>query len=233
MFRSSQLLWLTPFASFFAGYLLFSLLFVNKTIITPSLLGQPLDKALLHLSDYRLNARVTGYKDDADLPPATVLSQSPAPGTKVKEHQSLYLTISQKPTAHVPCLQGKSLIQASELLQAQSLQPKFYAIPYSGTHNQCIAQWPRVENPVDHIVIAYTADANAKPVIMPNVKAKPLTEVISFLQLHGITPTILHQNQVPAGHQCHTCMVIDQRPLAGTFIFLTGDKAVKVQLQVG
>ena len=81
--------------------------------------------------------------------------------------------------------------------------------------------------------MVYVTDTNAKPVIMPNLKAKPLDEVISFLQLNGITPAILHKNPEPAGHQCHNCMVIDQRPLPGTFVFLTGDKAVKVQLQVG
>ena len=132
MIRPSQFFWLIPFASFFGGYLLLSLFYGNKTIVTPSLLGQPLDKALLQLSDYHLNARVIGYKADSDLQPATVLSQSPAPGTKVKEHQSLHLTISQKPTAQVPCLQGKSLAQASELLQHNHSTMKFTLFPALG-----------------------------------------------------------------------------------------------------
>jgi beta-lactam-binding protein with PASTA domain len=233
MKRFSNLLWLSPFISFIAGYALISFFCANKTLITPSLIGQNLDKALINIAKQNLTVRVVSQKDNADLQEGTILSQTPAPGARIKEHQSLYLTISQKPApTQVPNLHTKTSTQATQLLHAQSLHAKVYKISCDGTADQCIAQWPHKGTPADRTVIVYACDSAGKPVIMPNLKTKPVDEVVSFLALNGINPTILHQTPRESGHQCTLCTVIDQRPLAGAIVFVSGDKAVQVQLQV-
>ena len=62
--RLTHLLWLTPFISFIAGYILVGLLYKNNVLTTPALVGQSLDKALITLSANNLNVRIVGHKNE-------------------------------------------------------------------------------------------------------------------------------------------------------------------------
>ena len=97
MFQIRSFLWLTPFASFIFGYLLIALLHPQPIIKTPALIGKTLDQAILILSQANLNLRIVGQKEEAQLPEGTIISQTPAPGSSIKEHQALYVTIAKKP----------------------------------------------------------------------------------------------------------------------------------------
>lgn len=232
--RLSQILWLTPFISFITGYILVGLLYKNNVLIAPSLVGQSLDKALITLSSQNLNARIIAHKDEPDLPEGTILSQTPAPGKAIKENQALYLVIAQKPAPlQTPNLQEKTIEEAAKMVEAQSLHPKFYALPADEHSGKCIAQFPTPGmSPVDNTVIIYTAQQN-KPVIMPNLKNRSVDEIVSFLNLNGINPTLLHAQQIAPGHQCTHCLILDQRPLPGTLVIFSADKPLSVQLQIG
>ena len=228
-------LWLAPFASFFAGYLALSFLYKNETLTTPSLLGLPLDKALVILSTHNLNARIINQKEDPDLAAGTIISQTPAPGRTIKSNQAIYLGITSNPSpCPIPDLCNKNLTQALKALEP-TLAPKTYAISSDHPADQCIAQYPAAgSTPKGNTLIIYTGQTNAKPVIMPNLKNKPLPEVISFLSLHSITPQIIHANQATLypGHMCINCTIKDQRPLPGSLITISGPKAAAIQLQV-
>jgi len=232
--RLTHLLWLTPFISFIAGYILVGLLYKNNVLTTPALVGQSLDKALITLSANNLNVRIVCHKNEPDLPEGTILSQTPSPGKAIKENQALYLVIAQKPAPlQIPHLQGKNIETATKLIENQSLHPKFYPLPSDGSHGECIAQFPMPGiTSIDSTVIVYLGQPS-KPVIMPNLKNKSVDEVLSFLNLHGINPTILHAQQIQPGHQCNNCRILDQRPLAGSLVTLSSEKPLSVQLQIG
>ncbi len=229
-----SLLWLAPFTSFIFGYLLISLLRPQRTLPAPALVGKTLDQAAIILSQANLNLRVVGYKDDALLPQGTVVSQAPSVGTKVKEHQSLYLAIAKKPNpAAMPALIGLPQEKAVAAVEKFS-SPKIYALA-SSTHPQgtIIAQSPQPGMPLAQPIILYVAGSPDRPVIMPNFKDTLIDEVLAFLQLHGITPAISHLNVTDPYHRCTACRIIDQRPLPGSFISINGTKQAQIQLQVG
>lgn len=226
-------LWLMPFASFILGYFLISLLIKQPSLQTPAVIGKTLDQAVVLLSQSNLNIRIVGQKEDAQLPEGTLLTQTPAAGNIIKEQQALYVTVSKKPIPlAMPHLIGKTETQAFAELEALGLSGKIYKIAHQLPADTIIAQSPNPgESASSHPIILYVATETDKPILMPNFKNRPLDEVISFLELQGITPTILH-TPVPPDHRCTNCIVIDQRPLAGSFVKNTSGR-IQVQLQVG
>ncbi|CAN5173051.1 hypothetical protein BH09DEP1_BH09DEP1_0500 [soil metagenome] len=222
-----------PFASFIFGYLLISLFIKQPSLQTPTVIGKTLDHAVLILSQANLNIRIVGQKEDAQLSEGTILSQTPAPGSTIKEHQSLYVTIAKKPVPQaMPTLVGKTEAQALAEIEALSLNAKVYKISSELPAGTVLAQSPEPGLSASASpIMFYTAADEQKPLLVPNFKQLPLDEVLSFLNLHGINPTLLHTPVAP-DHRCTDCIVIDQRPLAGTFFKEDKGKPVQVQLQI-
>lgn len=233
MLQLSRFLWLMPFASFIFGYLLVSFLHTQPVLHTPAITGKPLDQAVLILSESNLNIRVVGQKEETQLPEGTILSQTPAAGSTIKVQQALYVTIAKKPLPlAMPLLIGKSHAQAIAELEKLSLHAKIYHISSDQPEGTIIAQFPdQGFSTHEQSIILYAAKDPEKPIIMPSFKQRPLEQVISFLELNGITPTILHTQTTP-DHRCTNCVVVDQRPLAGTFFKRSKEKPLQVQLQV-
>lgn len=234
MFQTRSLLWLMPFGSFIFGYVLISLLHTKSAIQTPALMGKTLDQAVLILSQANLNLRVVGQKEEAQLPEGTILSQTPTAGSTIKEQQALYVTIAKKPVPlAMPQVVGKTEAQALAEIETLSLHAKIYRIPHEQTAGTVIAQAPDAGLSASaQPILLYVAADGQKPILMPNFKQRLVDEVIAFLDLNGITPTILHTPVTP-DHRCTHCHVLDQRPLAGTFFKRSKDKPLQVQLQVG
>lgn len=234
MFQSARFLWLAPFASFIAGYLLVSFLHTQPILQTPAIIGKTVDQAVLILSESNLNIRIVGQKEEVQLPEGTILTQTPAAGTIIKEQQALYVTTAKKPLPlAMPNLIGKTQTQATAELEALSLQPKIYPVTSQMPENTIIGQSPDPGiSTSGQTLVLYAATDPQKPIIMPNFKQRISTEVISFLELNGITPSILH-TPVSPDHRCTNCIVVDQRPLAGTFVKRTKERPLQVQLQVG
>jgi serine/threonine-protein kinase len=231
-----NLFWLIPFLAFAIGYYAISFVFKSKTIQAPALVGKCIDKAVIILSEQNLNIRIVGNKNDSDLPEGTIISQTPLAGSKIKENQTLYVVIAKKPAAILaPDFKQKTISAATRIAQDLGLHIKTYAIPSSAPDQQCIAQFPAAGQELDNnTIIVYSSAANTKSVIMPSCKDMHVSEVISFLQLYGITPTILHTRPELLGinHQCAQCIVIDQRPLAGSLVQINAEKPLSIQLQV-
>lgn len=230
-----HLLWFLPFFAFAVGYFALSFIFKSKTINTPALMGKSIDKAITILSDQNLNMRIVGTKPDADLPEGTIISQTPAAGSKIKENQTMYVVIAKKPAAIIaPDLKNKTISCAQKIAQDLGITIKHHSIPSEAPKDHCIAQVPSVGNELENnTMMVYVSSEENKPVIMPSFKNVPVDQVLSFLQLHGITPTIIHSRPELLGpnHQCTQCIVIDQRPMAGSLIQINTDKMPSIQLQ--
>lgn len=199
----------------------------------PDLIGSPLDTAAVVLSQKKLNMRIIGHKDEPDLPEGTIVSQTPQAGKGIKEHQALYLVIARKPQPlQVPCLANKNSAEACRMIEAQALHPIMVPIATDYAHHECLAQYPMAPMVApDQNVIIYTAE-NTKPLVMPDFKKRSLEEVISYLNLQGCSVDILHLQPPQAGHQCTNCIIVDQRPIAGSLVINTLEKPLKIQLQV-
>lgn len=230
------LIWFLPFFACAIGYYAVSFVFKSKTVCAPALVGTSLDKAVPILSAHNLNIRIVGTKSDADLPDGTIISQTPTAGLKIKENQTIYVFIAKKPAALIaPDLKAKTINAAEHIAHDLGIILKSYAIPCNTNADICIAQIPAPSEELENnTTIVYASAAYAKPVLMPNLKDMPVPEIISFLQLHGITPTIIHTHQelLAAHHQCINCTIIDQRPVAGSLVIMNPEKPLAIQLQV-
>ena len=167
-----HLLWLTPFFCFWFGYQCIATLYGNHTIIMPTLTGTPLPEAFMTLSKLNLNPRLVSTKEMANLPAGTVLSQTPAPQTKIKPQQTVYLVVSRMPQSlTIPQVAGQRMEHILPTLKTAGITYKLQYIQSHYPKNYCIAQLPTAGQPSkDNKMILYVSKGDEKPVIMPNFK---------------------------------------------------------------
>ena len=234
MIRLSSLFWLFPFICFFAGYFTLSFFYKNKIISAPDLVGKTIASSATILVNQKLNLRIIDYKEDIQLPEGTILQQVPASGKSIKETQTLYITLSKKPSrGTIPSFISLSSEQIRDLLETADLRIKTYSLSYDWPLGTCFAQLPAAGTQTnDNNLIIYMASALHKAVIMPNFKERKLEEIQSLLDIHSIIPTILHQSPMSVGHKCTHCIITDQRPNPGALIYLNEPNKVSIQLQV-
>ncbi len=231
-----HILWLLPFISFLAGYQVVAYLYAVESLETPTVIGKTLPDALSILTTHNLNPRLQATKEVPDLPAGTILSQLPSPQTKIKPNQNIYLVISHKTQLYsAPSLINKHITDVTSLLKAAGIKHKIYYLPSNHPKNNCFSQYPCTgEQLKDTTMIIYVSTGNNKPVLMPTFKGKSVPAVLESIATHPITPSIVHTAEQAAGHVCNEqCIVVDQRPLAGSTIMLEDNKPLHVQLQVG
>jgi len=226
--------WILPFISFLAGYFIIQYLFAADQIHTPNLVGKNLHESCELLSQQNLNIRILGRKEDPDLPPHTIISQTPLHNEKIKPHQSVYVVLTaQAATNRAPELLNKSVIQITGELAKLGIKPLFHSVPSPYPTDTCIAQSPRPGELIKkNSITAYCAAANKKPIIWPNFSGKPLGVVKELLETVNIVPQVLASSKTHGIDPSDSSTVIDQRPRAGTLLVLDEAKPISVQLSV-
>ncbi len=235
--KLSNYFWILPFFCFFAGYLLLQRMYNVDQLEAPSLVGKQLQDAVAELSIHNLNIRLIDQKEDPDLPQGTILSQTPAVGQKIKPHQAIHVVISKQQQKKVcPSLLEKTATEIETELTDLKIHNKSYMVPSTQPVNTCVAQFPSAGAVLDEPrVITYLSSGNDKPILMPNLKGKTAAQATEFFKQHAATTTleIIHANPQPNDHVCgEQCIVVDQRPLAGSIERLDQHKPLLVQLQV-
>lgn len=210
------------------------LTFNQPSFETPTLVGKPLDEAIFILSQHDLNIRVIATKEENQTKPGTIMSQSPAPQSKIKKRQTVYCVLARPADPQqAPRLLGKSQTAIQPILDQRSIQAKIYYVDTHAPQGTCIAQHPTPGAPLHQpTMILYLSHGIRKPFIWPTFTGKSVEDARLCLQKQGIEPTITHRIPVPESHQCDHCMVVDQRPHAGTLITITKEKKPTVHLQV-
>lgn len=228
-------LWILPFITFITGYQVLHFVTYKAVIKVPNVIGQHIHDAIKMLSDYKLNARILDQKEDANLPEGLVISQSPSQDQSIKTQQSVFLVVTRKPPKPLsPSLYGLTLDQAKLLAQEKAIRLKFYFIETCDLQGTCIAQSNQPnEELVNKEIAAYFSSGTTCIRIFPNLKAKPVPEVIDFLKSYGIEVKLMHLKPIEltdSTHTCSNCIVIGQSPLPGSLINLK--KQLTVQLTV-
>ncbi len=167
------------------------------------------------LSDHRLHPEIIQIKEDKDIPAATILHQTPPAGRMIKEHQTVYVVITERPMHHkAPGCVGLSRTQIKQVANALGLKPEFYSIPYPYLTEHCFAQWPSAGQAIkSKSMVCYMAQKETILSIWPNFKGKKLDEVQLFLEPYEITI----QTNIPV-EPGRTYYVQDQQPKAGSLI---------------
>ena len=228
-------LWILPFLSFLAGYLLLQRMTSVDQVQVPALVGKQLQNAVAALSEKNLNLRFITQKSDPDLPHGTILSQTPSAGKKIKPHQAIHVVISKKPEKlAAPMLINKSITAIEKELALQSIRNKTYSVSSKKPINSCIAQFPAPGTPLEeNKVVTYLSCGNQKQLLMPNLQGKPISEATEFLNRYNVQVEIQKSSQKKYNSKSGANnIIINQRPLAGSFVTFEPDKPLFVQLQI-
>lgn len=226
-------LWLLPFLSFFSGYFLLDRLYRSPDLETPTLVGLTMPEALGTLSNLNLNVRLLTTKEDDMLPEGTIISQNPTPAQKIKQNQSVHVVVSKKPIKlKAPLCINKPIKILESELATQKIRVKIFELHSAYPQGLCFAQYPETGNLLqENKIILYASSSLNKPIIMPNLKMKPIKDVLEFLSTYSVSVDIKHYPNIEENHQCQTCIVTDQRPLAGSLLTLDAQRPVHIQLQ--
>jgi beta-lactam-binding protein with PASTA domain len=213
-------LWTVPFVAFIVGYHILHVLTYKATFITPSVVGCHIHDAITQLSAYQLNARILSQKEDQDIPEGIVMSQVPQQGQKIKAQQSVFLVVNRHPAKpRAPSLYNMALEDAKSKAKKQDIYLKTYCVESRGPVNRCIAQNIQPDLAVEHNeLIAYFSSGLPTMRLMPDLRGRPVTEVVEFLKMHAMQSVIGHIVPQEKSHVCNSCSITQQRPLAGSII---------------
>jgi beta-lactam-binding protein with PASTA domain len=215
----SATLWVLPFLSFIAGYVLLHSVSYREVVQAPAVVGLPLAQAVKVLSGCRLNARILTEKEDADLPEGSVISQSPVAGKKIKAYQSIFLVVTRHADkAHAPLFSGLMLSQVQARAQEHNIHLKTYYLPAQAPYNTCIAQNVAEHEELDTpAMLVYVSQGAPTLRVFPTLKQHKVAAVTKFLKNYGLTVITNYVNGRPATPTKHS-RVLEQYPAAGSLV---------------
>ena len=228
----SGILWLTPFLAFAAGYIFLQFFIADNAVQVPALLGKNLLQATQICSEFKLNLRIIAEKEVADLQPGTIVTQKPLPGKAIKPHQSIFIVITKLPAPVVaPDFIKKNSTQIEAACQEKNIKNKSYAIESAYPKGECFGQIPSAGQPLETKKISsYISAGNSQQYLFPDFTDVSLHEVIDFLKKYDIACDVYHKDEKIAAPYKQNLVVINQKPLAGTFV--QPNRTLFVQLQV-
>lgn len=210
-----------------------STLYRPKIIETPLLIGKTIQEAMRITSQKNLSIKLFDEKEDPELPAGTIISQTPAANCPIKANQSMNVVVSKKTGRKAPCLVGKNLDIIQQEMKSQGLTCTYYEIAGKQPTQLCIAQDPAPGALMsDRAIAVYICKGAQEPYLFPNFGNKHVDVVRNFLANYPVTLEIIHSQEVLEEHNCSTCVVLEQRPRAGSMVVLDPQKPVHVQLRV-
>jgi len=217
-----SLFWLIPFAAFVCGYFATRLLFSVSNVPVPRLVGLSLETGIKRASDNQLSVQIIAEKIDPDLQPGTIISQKPLEHQIARQHQVIYIVTAKRPeTKKTPALCGKSSEEATQELTKMGISCKIITLPLASFSTAIIAQWPAAQEPLIEPIKLYTAQQQ-ELFIIPDLSARPLPEVLSFLEKNNIPAQVTYRESA------ESYQVEQQRPLAGTIISLANPPTLQL-----
>lgn len=233
MIKKNGILSLLPFILFWAGYFCMHWYVTAPAQNTPNLIGKQLAQATQILAQHNLNVRILTEKEESDILPTTVLQQKPAPGKKIKDNQPVFLVISKKPVpVCAPVCTGKQIQEVQKMLENARIKAKIYELPALAPTGICIGQSPCAGTPLEQKkLIIYVSSSEKKQLLFPDLKQSTVAQVQEFLALYKPQIKIIHTHPIEQNHICTTCIIVDQKPLAGSIMKEQTGFIVQLQVQ--
>ena len=229
----SQSLWIVPFMFFLCGYFALDLFLHRSYTTTPNVLGCSLSEAISTLSAENLNVRLLSFKEDEKVKEGIVLSQNPTPASSIRPQQTVFLIVScKKMRPKTPACCGKHYETLKSELADQEISHKVHYVPSNHPSGSCIAQIPEAETdlPTQPLVLYVSQKVDTSLVLLPSFKERSVPEVIHFLNDSKIPFSLFHAHFIEADHSCTSCTVIEQKPLAGSFIDIRNPPTVQLKV---
>ncbi len=228
-----RLQWILPFFAFCIGYFCLQFFIVEHNIAAPQLIGKNILQAIKLCSELKLNLRIIAEKEIADAQPGTIIQQNPAPGTSIKQHQSLFIAITKQPDLIIsPNCIDKSHEAIEKICSEQNIKYRAYVIPAQIPAGQCFGQIPLPGEPLTTKKInCYIAAAQENMYLFPDFTNMQLYDVIQFLERYGIGYDVYEKDKKLIAPYKKNCTISYQKPLAGTFVAINTTLYVQLQVQ--
>jgi beta-lactam-binding protein with PASTA domain/tRNA A-37 threonylcarbamoyl transferase component Bud32 len=159
----------------------------------PSVVGEPLDKALSDLQDAKLKGRA--IPTDSDKPQGEVISQSPKAGASVDEGSSVRLRVSKGPQpVAVPNVIGQTFETASSTLQARGFAVARRDVDAPDPKNVVVGQSPGPGTSRDPgTTITLTVSKGPTTSTVPTVTSISQADAITQLKASGFRVRVVPQ----------------------------------------
>ena len=229
----SRSLWLVPFIFFLSGYFALDLFLHHSHTTTPHVLGLPLSEALSRISSKNLNVRLLSYKEDEQAKEETVLSQNPSPGSSIRPQQTVFLIVScKKARPQTPACIGKQYETLTAKLAEQKISHKVQYVPSNHPSGTCIAQIPEAETelPSQPLILYVSQKIDDPLVLLPSFKGRSAQEVVPFLKNNEMPFSLFHAHLMKPDHSCSSCVIIEQKPLAGSLIAMNNPPTIQLKV---
>jgi beta-lactam-binding protein with PASTA domain len=222
--------WVVPFLGFIFGYFLTYLFVQKKEIIVPSVVQKEIQDAVGILSKNGLNIRIAKEQEDFVLPAGTIIQQAPIFGSIVRINQTVFLTVSIKPT---PRIAPNFLDEKIDIIKDKSNLDGFRITSVSlgnfFPRGRVVCQIPAPgEIVIGKDIIVYFADGNRQIFIFPDFKDMRLEDVEMHLNNYKAEIDVIGDSLISADKKF--LLVVNQNPKPGSIVDL--DKGCKIQLQV-
>ncbi len=219
--------WLMPFFIFISTYFILLFTFRPTCLVTPCLIGMPIQQALKELSGLQLGIHVMAIEHDAQLPEGMVMQQLPAPGRTIKKGQTIYVVLSEQPAKpQAPMMLYKTKEEIELAAAPLSLRVHYHSLPYAVPTGTCFAQWPAPHAALESKhMLCYVAAPQKQTIIWPDLVGMTCDEVEALLEVYSVQWHI-------EGKKRPDALVQAQQPCAGTIITLDDSKTIKAHLRV-
>lgn len=224
--------WIFPFLAFGLGYFFLQIFIADHAVPTPALLGKNLLQATQICSELKLNLRIIAEKEIADVQPGTIIKQKPLPSKSIRPHQSIFIVITKLPIAmQAPDFIKKKNSDIEKICTESNIKNKVYIIESGYPKDECFGQIPLPGKSLEQKkMTCYISAGNSQKYLFPCLINKPIVEVIEFLKRYDIVCDVYYKDQKIMAPFKHQFTVINQKPLAGTFVI--PNNQLYVQLQV-
>lgn len=210
-----------PFIFFLSGYFTLDLFLHRSYLATPNVLGCLLPEAISIISSENLNVRLLSSKEDEQVKEGTVLSQNPSPASSIRPQQTVFLIVScKKARPKTPACVNKYYETLKQELIEQKINYKVHYAPSNHPQGTCIAQIPESgsELPSQPLILYVSQKSENSLVLLPSFKERPVQEIVTFLKNNEIPYSLFHTCLMEPDHTCTSCIVIEQKPIVGSFI---------------
>ncbi|MBC7363582.1 MAG: PASTA domain-containing protein [Candidatus Aminicenantes bacterium] len=177
---------------FFSGAVISSQIILNGEIVyVPDITGKTIEQARTELKKRDLGLVVSGFQFSNEVPKNRIITQYPAPGSRIKVNQSISVIISSgSESVLVPNFVGKSLEEAVSLMRRIGLNRGLLSQIHSPRYpaGRIIAQFPSPDTEVERNsqVNFLVSQGESEPTfLMPDFIGKNVDRVVTFMKKAG------------------------------------------------
>jgi beta-lactam-binding protein with PASTA domain len=230
--RIRSLIWILPFGVFLGGYFLTGFFLYKTDLTAPNIIGKSVHSAVQILSQQHLGMRLLQQKEDQALPEGTIIDQLPRPLQTIRPNQNVFVVVSTRQKAIImPDFWKYKQEEVRDLITKNGLNVTACSVFSNYPMGMCVAQFPMAgQELLSKKVTLYFSSGKNLLSIMPNLKDRPLVEVLDALRQFDVRAEVFHTNPVEPEHHCQQCKIIDQQPAAGAMVDLS--RSLRIQLQV-